>query len=219
MAYADHSQSSGRTISIIVVALIHAVLGYAFVTGLGIEYVKKAAEQLNVIDIADEPPPPEEEPPPPPPPPPEMPPPPPPPPTAPPPVVTLPSTAPVLAPPPPPTPPPPAPPAPPPAPPPPPVVSKAAGARGNPNNWITNDDYPSRALRDEAEGTVSIAWEINTQGRVENCHVVSSSGNSDLDEAACNLITRRGRYTAALDQAGNPTRSTDRRRVVWRLPK
>ena len=49
--------------------------------------------------------------------------------------------------------PPPLPPAPtaPPAPPPPPapVVSKAAGAKGNPANWITNDDYPSRALRDE----------------------------------------------------------------------
>ncbi|MBN8831055.1 MAG: energy transducer TonB, partial [Sphingomonadales bacterium] len=95
MAYADHSQSSSRTISIIIVALIHAVLGYAFVTGLGIKYVKKAAEQLNVIDVAEEPPPPEEEPPPPPPPPPDMPPPPPPPPTAPPPMISLPSTAPV----------------------------------------------------------------------------------------------------------------------------
>ena len=218
MAYADHSQSSSRTVSIVIVALIHAVLGYAFVTGLGIKYVKKAAEQLNVIDVAEEPPPPEEEPPPPPPPPPDMPPPPPPPPTAPPPMISLPSNAPVMAPPPPPAPPPSAPPAPP-APPPPPVVSKQAGARGNPNAWITNDDYPSRALRDEAQGTVAIQWEINTQGRVENCRVTQSSGNSDLDEAACSLIVRRGRYSPALDQAGQPMRSTDRRRVVWRLPE
>ena len=68
MAYADHSQSSSRLVSIIIVGLLHAVLGYAFVSGLGIKYVKKAAEQLNVIDVAEEPPPPEEEPPPPPPP-------------------------------------------------------------------------------------------------------------------------------------------------------
>ena len=67
MAYADHSMSSSRMISIVIVALIHAVLGYAFVTGLGMKYVKKAAEQLNVIDVEEEPPPPEEEPPPPPP--------------------------------------------------------------------------------------------------------------------------------------------------------
>src|SRR3546814_5298911 len=67
MAYADHSMGSSRMVSIIIVALIHAVLGYAFVTGLGMKYVKKAAQQLNVIDVQEEPPPPEEEPPPPPP--------------------------------------------------------------------------------------------------------------------------------------------------------
>src|SRR3546814_9501198 len=61
MAYADHSMGSSRMVSIIIVALIHAVLGYAFVTGLGMKYVKKAAQQLNVIDVQEEPPPPEEE--------------------------------------------------------------------------------------------------------------------------------------------------------------
>lgn len=59
MAYADHSEASSRTISIVIVALIHVVLGYAFVTGLGMKYVKKAAEQLNVIDVKEEPPPPD----------------------------------------------------------------------------------------------------------------------------------------------------------------
>ena len=217
MAYADQEMSKNKLIAIILVALIHVAIGYALVTGLAYSAAKKLVERVTTVDI-EEPPPPEEEPPPPPPPPPDMPPPPPPPPTAPPPVVQLPQPPVYVAPPPPPAPPPAAPPAPP-APPPPPTVSKAAGARGNPANWITNDDYPSSAIRDEAEGTVAIAWEINTEGRVENCHVTSSSGNRALDDAACNLITRRGRYTAALDQAGNPMRSTDRRRVVWRLPR
>jgi protein TonB len=98
-------------------------------------------------------------------------------------------------------------------------VDKAAGAKGDPRQWITNDDYPSRAIRDEAQGTVSISWDINTQGRVENCRVTSSSGNADLDEAACSLITRRGRYSPALDQDGNPMRSSQSRRVSWVLPK
>ena len=66
MAYADHSEASSRTVSIIIVALIHAVLGYAFVTGLGMKYVKKAAEQLDVFEVKEEPPPPDEPPPPPP---------------------------------------------------------------------------------------------------------------------------------------------------------
>lgn len=214
MAYADHSQSSSRMVSIIIVALIHAVLGYAFISGLGIKYVKKAAEQLNVIDVADEPPPPEE---PPPPPPPDQPVPPPPV-YVPPPKVQMPApSAPVLprAPLPPVL--PPAPTAPPP--PPPPAVSKAADARGDPSSWITSDDYPPSALRANAEGTTGIAWDINEQGRVENCRVTSSSGNSDLDETACRLITRRGRYKAAVDQNGNPIRSSSSRRVRWQIPQ
>jgi len=219
MAYADHSQSSSRTVAIIIVALIHAVLGYAFVTGLGIKYVKKAAEQLNVIDVAEEPPPPEEEPPPPPPPPPDMPPPPPPPPTAPPPMVQLPQPPVYVAPPPPPAPPPAAPPAPP-APPPPPVVSKAAEARGNPGNWFRNDtDYPSEAIRNEEQGTVGIAFDVNAEGRVENCRVTQSANSRSLDQTTCDLATRRGRYTPAKDAAGNPIKQSKTLRVTWRLDR
>ena len=217
MAYADHSQSSSRTISIVIVALIHVVLGYAFVTGLGVQYIKKAAEQLNVIDVKEEPPPPEQEPPPPPPDQPV----PPPPVYIPPPKVALPAPAPVIvATPVLPPPLPPAPTAPPPPPPPPaPKINKSADAKGNPASWITSDDYPARALREGAEGTTAITWDINGDGRVENCRVTASSGNSDLDDAACKAITRRGRYKPALDQSGNPIRSSSSRRVVWRIPQ
>jgi protein TonB len=213
MAYADHSQGSSRTISIIIVALIHAVLGYAFVTGLGMKYVKKAAEQLNVIDVKEEPPPPDEEPPPPPPDKPVEPPPV----VAPPPIVQTPISAPpiqTVR-----TPPPVFVPVPVAAPPPPPTVSKAAGAKGDPTRWFSSDDYPASALRAEAQGTTAITWEINEQGRVENCRVTSSSGNADLDDTTCKLIIRRGRYTPAVDQNGNPMRSSASRRVTWRLPE
>jgi protein TonB len=215
MAYADHSESSSRTVSIVIVAVIHAILGYAFVTGLGMQYVKKAAEQLNVIDVKEEPPPPDEEPPPPPPdkqvePPPVV---------APPPLVQTPVLAPqittVRTPPPVFNPVPVAAPPPPPAP----VVSKAAGAKGDPSRWVSQDDYPASALRAEAQGTSAITWEINEAGRVENCRVTSSSGNADLDEAGCRAITRRGRYSPATDQNGNPIRTTQSRRIVWRLPE
>lgn len=111
------------------------------------------------------------------------------------------------------------PPAPPPAPPPPPVVSKAAGAKGDPAQWITNDDYPPSSIRAEEEGTTAIKWTINTQGRVENCVVTQSSGSAALDQAACRALTRRARYSPAVDAAGNPIASTQSRRVVWRLPR
>ena len=220
MAYADQKMSGSKVVAIVIVALIHAVIGYAFVTGLAYKYVKKATEKMDVFDVETPPPPPPDEPPPPPPDQPLTPPPV----VSPPPIVnvprppvqmqtvtTPPPSAPMvpIA----------APPAPsPPAPPAAPVVSKAAGPRGNPADWITNDDYPPSALRAEAEGRTSIAWEINAQGRVENCRVTSSSGNRDLDDAACRALSRKARYTPALDQAGNPIRSRGSRSVVWKMP-
>ena len=66
MSYANRKQmSSNRTAAIIIVALIHIALGYALVTGLAYNVIKKAAEDLKTFDVEDEPPPPEEPPPPP----------------------------------------------------------------------------------------------------------------------------------------------------------
>jgi periplasmic protein TonB len=221
MAYSDQKMSGSKVVAIVIVALIHAALGYAFVTGLAFQYVKKVSEKLNTFDVEEPPPPPPDEPPPPPPDVPMTPPPV----VAPPPIVTTPAPPVTIATVP--TPPPvyaptviaapPAPPAPPP--PAPPVVSKAAGAKGNPADWITNDDYPPSSIRAEEEGTTVIKWTISTAGRVENCVVTQSSGSNALDQAACRALTRRGRYSPATDVAGNPIATTQTRRVVWRLPQ
>lgn len=217
MAYTDQSMSSRRFVAIAFVVLLHAVIGYAFITGLAYNVVKQVAQDLKTFDVAEEPPPPEELPPPPPPeqkiePPPVL---------APPPIVNVPVTAPppvtvvreappvVIT--------PTAPPAPPP--PPRPTVATPARERGNSALWVTTDDYPSRALREEREGVTGVAWDITTDGRIENCRVTSSSGSPDLDEAACRNITRRGRYTPAKDTAGNPIAATGRRNVRWQMPQ
>lgn len=216
MAYADHSMSSSRMISIVIVALIHAVLGYAFVTGLGMKYVKKAAEQLNVIDVEEEPPPPEEEPPPPPP---DQP-------IEPPPVVAPPPIVQTPAPPPPVTtvrtPPPVFTPAPVAAPPPPPApkqAAKAASPRGNPGSWVTPDDYPSRALREERAGSTGFRLSIDSSGKVTDCQITSSSGHGDLDTEACKMLMRRARFRPAEDTDGNPMPSSYSSRVVWQIPR
>jgi periplasmic protein TonB len=217
MAYADHSQTSSKTISLVIVALIHAVLGYAFVTGLGMKYVKKAAEQLNVIDVKEEPPPPDE-PPPPPPKPADLPPPPvvAPPPvvktTAAPPTVTTVSVAPppvftTQAPP------------PPPPPPPPPGKAVRAAPKGAPGNWVTSDDYPARALREGTQGATGFRLEIGPDGKVTSCTVTSSSGSSDLDSEACRLLPRRARFKPAVGTDGQPMSDTYSNRIVWRIPE
>ncbi|WCT72557.1 TonB family protein [Sphingomonas naphthae] len=219
MAYVDQpAMSTRKIVSISLVVLLHALIGYAFITGLAMSVVKKVAKDLSVVDVVEEPPPPVEPPPPPPPeqkiePPPLVSPPPivsPPQiqapviqtvPVAPPPVIT--PTAPVA-----------------PPPPPAPTISKAAAAKGNPGSWVTQDDYPSSSIRNEEQGTTGLTFDVNSQGRIENCRITTSSGSPTLDNAACSLVTRRGRYSPALDAAGNPTGGgTKTLRFTWQLPK
>ncbi|MEO9599680.1 energy transducer TonB [Parasphingorhabdus sp.] len=215
MAYADQEMSSSKIVSIGLVVIIHMLLGYALVTGLAYNAVKKVATQLDMIDIQEEEPP--EEPEEPPPPPPEQP-------IEPPPVVTPPPiVAPVVAPRPViqtvPTAPPPPPPVVAPPPPPPPPQRANPEPRGNPGRWANANDYPSRALREEREGTTRFRLTVNGKGRVDNCQITGSSGHADLDAAACKNLTRRARFRPSLDANGNPTTGYYSNAVRWQIPK
>ena len=220
MAYADQQMSGNRIVALIIVALIHVVIGYVLISGLAYEAAKKVVERVTTVDI-DEPPPPEE---------PDEPPPPepeqtaPPPPVAPPPPINIaPAPPPIRTQP---TIPPPAPPAlvvPPPAPvapppPPPPSQARAASPRGL-SRWSRRiqENYPSRALREEIEGTVGVSVTVNADGRVSSCRVSRSSGSSILDEAACEGMQRYARFDPALNDAGNPTNGSYSTAITYRL--
>lgn len=219
MAYADQEMSGSRIASIVIVALIHVAVGYLLISGLAISAVKEIAERVTTVDIEEPEPEPEE----------ELPPPPepetaPPPPVAPPPPISV-----SVAPPqivtqtqiPPPAPParvipPPAPPAPPPAPPPP---SLARGATpDNQARWTRRiiENYPSRALRREIEGTVGVSVTVGANGRVASCRVTRSA-DPILDRAACDDITRYARFNPALDAAGNPTSGSWSTNIVYQI--
>lgn len=218
MAYADQKMGSGKIIAIVIVALIHAALGYAFVTGLAFQYVKKATEDMDVFDVEEPPPPPPDEPPPPPPDQPMQPPPV----VSPPPIVRTPSPpvvmqtvqtpppavvmTPVTAPPAPPT-------------PPAPRVSQAAKVSGNPGQFFSDDAYPDSARDAGAQGLTVVSLTIGTNGRVTDCQVATSSGNAALDSTTCRISLARVRYSPAKDDAGNPIVSKARLPVRWRLPE
>jgi protein TonB len=98
--------------------------------------------------------------------------------------------------------------------------SQAAGAvpERNWRNWITTDDYPTAALRQEVQGTVIISVMIGTDGRVRSCLVTQSSGSKLLDDATCRLYTQRARFTPARDADGNPVPAQRTDRYRWQIP-
>ncbi len=210
--------SGNRIIALIIVALIHVGIGYVLVSGLAYEAAKKVVERVTTVDI-EEPPPPEE---------PDEPPPPepeqqaPPPPVAPPPPINIaPAPPPIQTQP---TIPPPSPPAlvvpppAPPAPPPPPSQARGASPKGQ-GRWARRiqENYPSRALREEIEGTVGVTVTIGANGRVSGCRVSRSSGSGILDDAACKGMERYARFDPALDAAGNPTTGSYSTAITYRL--
>lgn len=93
--------------------------------------------------------------------------------------------------------------------------SQRHAARGNPSEWITNIDYPKDALKANQSGVVTIFWTIGIDGRVSDCHVISSSRVPSLDRAACNAIMKNAQYRPARDKDGRPVISHSARRVVW----
>lgn len=207
MAYADQRMSSNRLIALIVVAVLHVLLGYGLVVGLGYEGVKKVIKRVTTVDIEEEvkkeepPPKPEKMP--------DVVPPPVAPPvkidvsTAPPQIETVrtpPPPAPIIL-------------APPPAAPPPPPP-KPATPRSNPGSWATTNDYPSRALREERSGTTTFRVSITPDGRVASCTIVASSGHADLDEATCSNVTRRARFKPPSEGYGDSYTN----RIRWVIP-
>lgn len=215
MAYADQQMSGNRITALIIVALIHIVLGYALITGLAYQGAQAVLKKLTTVDIKEEK---KEEKPPPPPPKQKVEPPPivvPPPPIniapAPPPIQTVNSAPPPVF--------NPAPAFTPPPAPAPRFSPKSPTPKGRPGDWANTNDYPSGALRREEEGVTSIRVTVGTDGRVQSCEVTRSSGSSDLDNATCSLISRRGRFSPATDGDGQPTTGTWSSSIRWQIPK
>ena len=217
MSYSQKKEISGnRTLAITFVVLIQFALGYAIVTGLAYNVIKKAAQHLKTFDVEEAPPPPEE-----PPPPPKDMPDVPPPPVTPPPLVRVTTTPPpiqVVEAMPPPIPPVVTPPPAPPPPPPPRKVQSAQSAKGDLRTLFSADDYPASAQSAGAEGTAQATLTIGPDGRVVGCNLSRSTGNSSLDSATCNILRRRAKFTPARDSNGQPTTDTvTTPPIVWRL--
>jgi len=217
MAYADQQMSGNKITALIVVAILHVVVGYALVTGLAYSAFKKIKEVTTAVKIDPD------KPPPPPPPPPKQDRPPPPPIVAPPPPITFNAPAPQLqtvTTPPPAAPPvvvlPPPPPSAPPPPPPPPATPFSP--KGRPGEWVTTNDYPSRALREDKEGVTGFKLDFDASGKPTNCSVTRSSGTPELDDATCANLMRRARFKPGT-QNGQPVGGTYSSSVRWQIPK
>lgn len=69
---------------------------------------------------------------------------------------------------------------------------------------ITGNDYPRRPFEAGIGGTLFVRYIVGVRGRVTDCTVTRSSGNAELDQATCRLITERFRFRPRRNAAGRP---------------
>jgi periplasmic protein TonB len=85
--------------------------------------------------------------------------------------------------------------------------------------WQSTNDYPSRALREGREGTVYFSILVGPDGKGKSCTVITSSGHSDLDQAACATAMRRATFNPAKDADGNPIDGVFRSSMTYKIPR
>lgn len=98
----------------------------------------------------------------------------------------------------------------------PPAAPAMTPARPRPGNGFSDDDYPAASRRNEEQGLVEVRYVIGPDGRARDCAVIASSGHPRLDEATCDRIERRFRFTPA-QQGGVAVSETRTQRVRWAL--
>jgi protein TonB len=106
-------------------------------------------------------------------------------------------------------------------PPPPPAAKtvKPARAKANLASYVSDEDYPSSAVRNEEQGTTRFRLAVGANGQVTECSVIGSSGSSALDSATCRLMKQRARFTPARDSTGQPTPDSVTSAIRWVLPE
>jgi protein TonB len=93
------------------------------------------------------------------------------------------------------------------------------GGLGSPAQRIAgalrDSDYPRAAEAEGLAGTVGISFRVRTDGRVDRCTVVRSSGSALLDDLTCRLFTARYRFRPATNASGAATESTLQTSFTW----
>jgi periplasmic protein TonB len=72
---------------------------------------------------------------------------------------------------------------------------------------LRDSDYPRGLGEAGIEGTVAVRYAVAIDGRVSDCVITHSSGSIVLDETTCRLIEQRFRFSPSRDAAGRPVRS------------
>jgi len=80
---------------------------------------------------------------------------------------------------------------------------------------FTRSDYRRAGAPRDAFGTVVVGFRVRSDGTVDRCSVIRSSGYREFDDTTCRLIEQRFRYRPARDASGQPIDWNIRTDFTW----
>lgn len=100
------------------------------------------------------------------------------------------------------------------------AAQQAAGLRPvsaitSPGSWLNSNDYPAGALFGGHNGVVQIRLDVDAEGKVAGCFVLSRTSPDDFADITCRGVAKRARLQPALDARGKPMRSFWVVKVHW----
>jgi TonB family protein len=85
-------------------------------------------------------------------------------------------------------------------------------------SWFSAGDYPAEAIRKGLQGSVTFEVDVDPSGHPGACRVTKSSGQQLLDQATCDVVRSRARFTPALGPDGKPVVGRYSTNTIWILP-
>ncbi|MBB3033104.1 energy transducer TonB [Alteriqipengyuania lutimaris] len=100
-----------------------------------------------------------------------------------------------------------------------PALGQIGASPRNPGDWILPSDYPSEAILNDVEGTVSFTVDVGIDGRVQACVPTGGSASALLQSKTCEMLAKRAEFTPATDTEGRPVIGTYDGTVRWVIPE
>lgn len=87
----------------------------------------------------------------------------------------------------------------------------------SPAKWLGPADYPQGAVAAGQNGIVQFRLDVEADGKISGCHVLSRTRPDVFADTTCRAVTRRAKLEPALDADGKPVRSFLVQTVQWRV--
>ncbi len=99
------------------------------------------------------------------------------------------------------------------------TLSRGVTPKENPGTWINSYNYPMEMLAAGQPAIVEFRLIVGIDGKPAACHIQSTTRPKAFDDAVCDSLMRRAKFSPALDAQNQPLMSYWRNTVRFQIPR